>query len=462
MRSLSLKLILAFLAVVLVAVALVAIIASQTTAKEFSDFIFDQYQEGTISQLEEYYRSHGEWTGVDAEVSLPGRTPLDGHIPPGARERGSITITDVSGKIIIAGSGYQLGDTISQAEFADASPITVDGQTVGWILSIRLEFGRGPSEALFLNRINQTLILSAIGALFVALLLGIFLARTLTRPLRELTAATHAVTEGDLGLTVPVRSKDELGELTASFNRMSEELARSTSIRRQMTADIAHELRTPISIILGHADAVHDRVLPPTQETFDIIRDEACRLERLVEDLRTLSRADAGELALTRRPIPPATLLEDAAAAYHPLALERGVEVRREIAPDLPEVDVDPDRMAQVLGNLLSNALRYTLEGGRVTLAALLLEQEIEIRIQDTGPGIGAEDIQHVFDRFYRADKSRQRDSGGLGLGLAIAKSIVENHGGRIWAESPEDSGTTFVIMLPTVNRNDHDDELSH
>jgi signal transduction histidine kinase len=462
MRSLSLKLILAFLAVVLVAVALVAIIASQTTAKEFSDFIFNQYQEGTITQLEEYYRSHGEWAGVEAEVSLPGRIPLDGHIPTGARERGGITITDLSGKIIIAGSGYQLGDTVSQDEFADASPITVDGQTVGWILSIRLEFGRGPSEALFLNRINQTLILSAIGALFVALVLGIFLARTLTRPLRELTAATRAVAEGDLGLTVPVRSRDELGELTASFNRMSEELARSTSIRRQMTADIAHELRTPISIILGHADAVHDRVLPPTQETFDIIRDEACRLERLVEDLRTLSMADAGELALTRRPFSPAALLEDAAAAYHPLALERGIKVQRDIAPDLPDIYVDPDRMAQVLGNLLSNALRYTPEGGTVTLAASLLEHEVEIRVQDTGPGIAAEDIQHVFDRFYRADKSRQRDSGGLGLGLAIAKSIVENHGGRIWAESPDDSGTTFVIMLPIANRNDHDDERSH
>jgi len=346
-------------------------------------------------------------------------------------------------------------------ELADADPITVDGQTVGWILSMRMEFGRGPSEALFLNRINQTLIYSAIGALFVALLLGIFLARTLTRPLRELTAATRAVAEGDLGLTVPVRSRDELGELTASFNRMSEELARSTSIRRQMTADIAHELRTPISIILGHADAVHDRVLPPTQETFDIIRDEACRLERLVEDLRTLSRADAGELSLTRRPISPATLLEDAAADYHPLALERGIEVRREIAPDLPEVYVDPDRMAQVLGNLLSNALRYTLKGGIVTLAASLLENEVEIRIQDTGPGIGAEDIQHVFDRFYRADKSRQRDSGGLGLGLAIAKSIVENHGGHIWAESPDDSGTTFVIRLPVVDTHQSDEEPS-
>jgi signal transduction histidine kinase len=452
MRSLSLKLILAFLAVVLVAVALVAVIASQTTAKEFSDFIFDQYQEGYISQLEEYYRSHGEWAGVDAEMSFPGRVPLDGHIPPGARERGGITITDESGKIIIAGSGYQPGDTVSRAEFADASPITVDGQTVGWILSIRMEFGRGPSEALFLNRINQALIFSAIGALFVALVLGIFLARTLTRPLRELTAATRAVAEGDLGLTVPVRSKDELGELTASFNRMSEELNRSTSIRRQMTADIAHELRTPISIILGHADAVHDRVLPPTQETFDVIRDEACRLERLVEDLRTLSMADAGELALTRRPISPNSLLDDAAAAYHPLALEKEIKVHREIAPDLPDVYVDPDRMAQVLGNLLSNALGYTHKGGSVTLAASLLEHEVEIRVQDTGPGIGAEDIQHVFDRFYRADKSRQRDSGGLGLGLAIAKSIVENHGGRIWAESSEDSGTTFIITLPIIN----------
>jgi signal transduction histidine kinase len=460
MRSLSLKLILAFLAVVIVAVALVAVIASQTTAREFTDFIFDQYKEESISQLEEFYRSHGEWTGVNAELVFPGRNPLEGPLPPG-REKGGITITDETGNVVIAGAGHRIGDKVSKSELAEAAPISVDGQTVGWMLPLRMEFGRGPSEALFLNRINQTLILSAIGALLVALVLGIFLARTLTRPLRELTAATRAVAEGDLGLTVPVRSRDELGELTASFNQMSVELDRSTSIRRQMTADIAHELRTPISIILGHADAVHDRVLPPTQETFDIIRDEACRLERLVEDLRTLSRADAGELTLTRRPFPPAALLEDAAAAYHPLALERGIKVQREIAPDLPEVYVDPDRMAQVLGNLLNNALRYTLKGSAVTLAASLLDQEVEIRIQDTGPGIAAEDIQHVFDRFYRADKSRQRDSGGLGLGLAIAKSIVENHGGRIWAESPDDSGTTFLIMLPIANLADFDDELS-
>ncbi|MCK5634536.1 MAG: HAMP domain-containing protein [Anaerolineales bacterium] len=460
MRSLSLKLILAFLIVVVVAVALVAIIASQTTAKEFTNFIFDQYQEGYISQLEEYYRSHGDWAGVDTEVSFPGRLPLDGHVPT-SRERGGITITDEAGKVIVAGSGYRIGDTVSQAEFADADPVAVDGQTVGWILSLRMELGRGPSEALFLNRINQTLIIGAIGALFVALVLGVFLARTLTRPLRELTAATRSVAEGDLGLTVPVRSRDELGELTASFNRMSEELDRSMSIRRQMTADIAHELRTPISIILGHADAIHDRVLPPTQETFDIIRDEACRLERLVEDLRILSMADAGELPLTRRPIPPNTLLEDVAAAYHPLALERGIEVHSNIAADLPEVNVDRDRMAQVLGNLLSNALRYTPEGGSVTISVSCLEQDVKICIQDTGPGIGAEDIQHVFDRFYRADKSRQRDSGGSGLGLAIAKSIVENHDGRIWAESSDDSGTTFCITLPVADTHQSDEEPS-
>ncbi len=460
MRSLSLKLILAFLAVVVVAVALVAIIASQTTAKEFTDFIFDQYQEGYFSQLEEYYRSHGEWAGVDEELSFPGRIPWEGP-PPGTRERGGITITDEAGRVIIAGSGYQIGDMVSQAEFTDAYPLAVDGQTVGWILPMRMEFGRGPSEALFLDRINQTLIFSAIGALFVALILGIFLARTLTRPLRELTAATSAVAEGDLGLKVPVRSRDELGELTASFNRMSEELDRSTSIRRQMTADIAHELRTPISIILGHADAVHDRVLPPTQETFGIIRDEACRLERLVEDLRTLSRADAGELTLTCRPTPPNTLLEEVAAAYHPLALERGIKVRSEIDPDLPDVNVDPDRMAQVLGNLLSNALRYTKKGGEVTLSAELRDVEIEIRIQDTGPGIGTDDLRHVFDRFYRADKSRQRDSGGSGLGLAIAKSIVENHDGRIWVESSENAGTTFVLALPIARLTDQDDEGS-
>jgi signal transduction histidine kinase len=283
----------------------------------------------------------------------------------------------------------------------------------------------------------------------VSLLLGIFLARTLTRPIREITTATRAVAEGDLEHKVPVRSRDELGELATSFNLMSTKLAQSVNLRRQMTADIAHELRTPISVILGHTEAMHDGVLPPSEETYNIIRDEALRLERMVDDLRTLSRADAGELVFTYRPVSVQDLVDQAVKAYRPHASKKNINLHLETYPDIPEVNIDPDRMAQVLSNLLSNALRYTPQGGDITISARHTAGEVEIRVHDSGPGIESEELSNIFDRFYRADKSRQRESGGSGLGLAIAKSIVEGHGGRIWAESEQGEGTTIVIALP-------------
>jgi signal transduction histidine kinase len=326
----------------------------------------------------------------------------------------------------------------------------VDGEVAGWLIATSEGFGRNPAETLFLNNINRMLMFGAIGALVVSLLLGIFLARTLTRPIREITTATRAVADGDLDQKVPVRSKDELGELATSFNLMSTKLAQSINLRRQMTADIAHELRTPISVILGHTEAMYDGVLPPSEETFDIIRDETLRLERMVDDLRTLSRADAGELALTYDLVSVQELVDQAIKAYRPQARKKDIELSVEASSDLPELNIDPDRMAQVLSNLLSNALRYTPEGGDITVSTKQTVGEVEIRVHDSGPGIDPEDLPYIFDRFYRTDKSRQRESGGSGLGLAIAKSIVEEHGGRILAESEPGEGTTIVIALPT------------
>jgi signal transduction histidine kinase len=232
---------------------------------------------------------------------------------------------------------------------------------------------------------------------------------------------------------------------------MSAELARSRDLRRQMTADIAHELRTPLSVILGQIDALDEGVVPPSPAAFEILRDETSRLGRSVEDLRTLSRADAGELPLERQPVAPARLLEQALAAHRPLAVEKGIALQVEVQPELPDLQVDPDRMAQVLGNLLSNALRHTPQGGAITLAAAQAGSAVQLRVQDSGPGIDPPDLSHLFERFYRADRSRQRETGGSGLGLAIAKAIVELHGGQIWAESVGGSGTTIVIRLPAA-----------
>ena len=248
---------------------------------------------------------------------------------------------------------------------------------------------------------------------------------------------------------VPVRSRDELGQLATSFNHMSADLVRSLNLRRQMTADIAHELRTPISIILGHTEAVHDGVLPASNETFEIIREEAERLEHLVDDLRTLSMADAGELKLVLRPYPPEKLLHDVKKTYSHQAKQKKVMLSVKVAADLPDMEIDPQRMKEVFSNILDNALRYTPEEGHIVLSADVVENTVEMRVQDSGPGVAADELDKIFERFYRAETSRTREEGGSGLGFAIAKSIVEKHNGRIWAESTPGRGLTVVIRIP-------------
>jgi two-component system sensor histidine kinase BaeS len=306
----------------------------------------------------------------------------------------------------------------------------------------------------FIERINRTLLYGALIGSVIALLLGIFLSRTLTRPIRELTRATHAVSEGDLSQQVPVRSSDELGELAQAFNKMSSELSRSVNSRKQMTADIAHELRTPLSLILGHAEAVHDGVLPPSRENFEIIREEAARLENLVNDLRILSLADAGELSIAPQSIEPGRLLQEVAAHYQYETQRKNVSLDLDIASPLSNIVVDPGRMTQVLTNILDNALRHTPEGGKILLSArdANVGDQVELAVQDSGPGLKAEDLDRIFDRFYRTDSSRQRDGafqGGSGLGLAIARSIVQAHGGQLSAESETGKGLRVIIRLP-------------
>jgi signal transduction histidine kinase len=361
-------------------------------------------------------------------------------------------LLDNNGQVLIPGMGYDIGDQLPPTESQKGVPILVDGQEVGRVLLVRNSIldRLADAEAAFLARVNRVLILSAVGGTAFALLLGILLAQTLTRPLRELTAATKAVAQGDLDQQVPVRSEDELGQLARSFNQMNADLAHSRDIRRQMTADIAHDLRTPVSIILGHSEALSDGVLPARQETFEVIHDEARRLNRLIDDLRTLSLAEAGELELIRRFISPETLLVRAAKAHTPRAIAEEKELTLDISRGLPDVNVDSDRMAQVLDNLVSNAIRYTPPSGVITLSARNGRDGVRFFVQDSGPGIPAEDLPYVFDRFYKGDKSRQRKADeGSGLGLAIARSIVDAHGGRIWAESERGRGVTFVVELP-------------
>ena len=306
-----------------------------------------------------------------------------------------------------------------------------------------------PDEQRYLDRINQALLWAGLAAGAIAIVLGILLARTLTRPVRELTTAARAMAKGDFKQTVPVRSKDELGELATAFNQMSVDLDQANQARRQMTADVAHDLRTPLTVLSGYLESMQDGVLEPTPARLALLNNEVQHLNRLVDDLRTLSLADAGELSLHRQPVSPTTLLARVASSFEHPAAQKGVALKTEIAPDLPEINVDTERMVQVLSNLVSNALKHTPEGGEIRMAASAEPEAVMIRVEDTGSGITPEALPFVFKRFYRGDTSRQREDGDSGLGLAIARSIVEAHGGKIMVESELGVGTNFTITLP-------------
>jgi signal transduction histidine kinase len=261
------------------------------------------------------------------------------------------------------------------------------------------------------------------------------------------------MSRGELEQQVPVRSADELGMLTQAFNQMSADLTRSNALRRQMTADIAHDLRTPLTVITGYIEALRDGVLKPTADRFEAMHAEAQQLKRLVDDLRTLSLADAGELPLARQAIAPRTLLERLAAAFNHRAEQGSITLAVAADAALPAVNVDIERMVQVLENLVSNALRHTPAGGQIILSARTAAGATQLIVQDTGEGIPADVLPHIFDRFYRGDVSRSEQGSESGLGLAIAKSIVEAHGGTITAASTLGHGTTFTVTIPAASK---------
>ncbi len=447
MRSLSLKLALAFLVVGLTGVVLVAVFVGRMTRREFDRFVVDRYHYDILAEVTEYYARNGSWDDFQSALRRrrgPGGSAMNGGMLP------PITLTDTDGLVIFSTiPGDTIGQRSANGNDDDRLPVEVDGDVVGY-LRFASRGGardvRGSPEASFLTAVDRAVRWSAAGAAVLALLLGIILAGTISRPVRELTEATKVLAGGDLGHQVPVRTSDEIGELAHSFNQMSADLAHSNQLRRQMTADIAHDLRTPLSVILGYSEALADGKLPGGPETYEAIHRQAQHLNRLIEDLRTLSLADAGQLSLVRRPVEPRGLLEHTALAYLPAAEARQIALLVEAA-DVPPILVDPDRILQVLGNLVSNALRHTPDGGSISLSAAQRGDQVLLRVRDTGSGIPAEELPQIFDRFYRGDMARTSD-GSSGLGLAIARSLIGAHGGSISAENVT-GGAQFTIALP-------------
>ena len=311
----------------------------------------------------------------------------------------------------------------------------------------------GPPEETFLASVHKSLIWVGMAVLVAGLAASYALARSITVPLRNLSRAAEQIEQGNFNQQVPVETKDEVGNLAAIFNRMAETLAVNTSLRRQFLANIAHELRTPLAIIQGHLEGMVDGVIEPSTEQLSSLHEEAIRLNRLITDLRDLSLAEVRQLALEKSITDVNQIVSRAVYMLKPLADAKDIDVNCTLDKTLPEFEADADRISQVFYNILVNAIRYSRAHSIVTVGTVQAEIEgrlwIKVSFADNGPGIAEEDIPHIFDHFYRGDKSRDRKSGGSGLGLAIVKQLVEIHGGRVAVESKLGEGSIFQILLP-------------
>lgn len=451
MRSIATKLTLAFLLVGLTGAILVAVIVQVRTRSAFNQFLLNREQQALVNSLVQYYQRSNSWQGVIRDLVETGlQDSFELNSRDLRRDWNRFVLVGPDGMIIFSPQVRQIGQQISARDLEKALALVSDGETIGWLL---LETGLrvwvpDAAETLFLRNLTAASLLSALVAVLLALALGSLLAYTLTRSLRELTEATVEIADGRLGKQVKVRTQDELGELAASFNKMSKDLERATQARRQMTADIAHDLRSPLSVLTGYSEALSDGKLVGDPEIYQILNQETRHLGRLIDDLRTLSLADSGELPLLLQPIAPAELLTRAANAHRVQADTCQITLTVDAELGLPEIRVDVERMAQVLGNLLRNALRYTPQGGKIMLSARRVGEQICLAVSDNGVGITPQDLPYIFDRSYRGDQARQSVEGETGLGLAIVRSLVEAQGGVIEVESQVGSGSTFKVLF--------------
>lgn len=442
--SLFFKLTGGFALVVLVTLAGVTLVANRAIGVEFQRLLVrgrTQEVQDLSSTLADYYEEHGSWEGMGWLLSQGGLARLR-WMP---EER--IILARPDGTVVF--DSWQRSARVEEAQLARGLPIQPEGQTVAFLVTEGPAERMGVLERAFLHRVNLSVILAGVLGVVIALFVGGFLFMQITRPLGRLRDAAGRLAQGDLSQRVEIDPGDEIGELAQAFNEMAESLQRAEELRKNMVADIAHELRTPLAVIRGHLEALQDGVFAPTQENIDLIHEETLLLARLVDDLRDLALADAGQLEIERGPVDLTVLISKVVASMRKGASEKGVFLVEEVPERLPEVRADAQRIGQVVSNLLSNGITYTPSGGKVTVAVEEVDGWVEVRVADTGSGIPPEEMPYLFERFHRGDRSRSRAQGGSGLGLAIAKQLVEAQGGRIRAESEVGRGATFAFTLP-------------
>jgi len=469
MNSLRWKFAISLLLVVAIAVGLSVYLTNRSTKSEFNLYLKEgsqYYLERLEEGLSEYYSEEEGWENVQ---SIFDNLPVLG----GSR----IILEDSSGIIVADSDSEWIGMYSEDLTLNNPLQIIVSSQEVGklYISSPRMGLWMGrqghmmqpdssfpPPEQIeqdleqnFLDRINRSLLVAGCIAAAVAIPMGLILTRQLTKPIKTLKQGVARISGGELSHRVNVKSKDELGDLSRSFNSMAESLENSEQARQKLFADIAHELRTPLSIIEGTIDGILDEVFEPTKENLTSIKEETSLLTQLVADLRDLSLAESGQLKLDIETTNIAELVNRRVSQANIIAQDKNITLDTDILSELPDIQADSRRIEQVISNLLDNALNHTPSEGIVTVKAISADDQkhVLVSVTDTGEGISPEHLPHVFDRLYRIDDARSREQGGAGLGLAIAKQMVELHGGEIWVESKLEKGSIFSFTLPVTNQ---------
>ncbi len=459
--SIRLKLILSYVAIALLITIALSIFARWNLTGDVRNLLREQAILNFENTIIDYYEDTGSLVGFEKELrrkqDRKGGPPKNDDAkpnspPPQPPNRSFLGLADPTGRVIVEMTPkFDTDEQFSPPYPDEFQLLEFNGETIGYIIVSKDKAFRTPAESDYISRANIAFGIGSIIAITLAVFLGFFMSRPIVNPLMSLTKASQAMAAGDLEQQVPIEADDEIGQLATAFNQMSGDLAESNRQRRQMTADIAHDLRSPLAVIAGYIESMRDEVLAPTTARFDTIYSEIEHLQHLISDLRTLSRADAGELPLNLQQLNPQELIDRTIATFRHQAEQKNIEIEANIDVQIPKIKGDEERLAQVLGNLLNNAIRHTPQNGAIRLNSSKAENGVRLTVEDTGEGIPADALPHVFDRFYRVDEARQQNSGESGLGLAIAKSLIEAHGGTIEVFSRVGFGTRFDIFLPAL-----------
>ncbi len=409
---------------------------------------------GVIDQLTDFYAQNGSWNSVEPYLFQRITNPIIGP------DRSlALSLVDDNDRIL---AGFRTGQFMDGNALKDAIPVRVNGQVEGYVVLTQMDFRPPQSQSGLLLQpiITLLLIVATLGGL-LSIVATTIVGRRLTAPLSQLAEAARAIGAHDLSKRVKVEGTFEAQALAEAFNEMAQQLEQSEKLRSNMVADVAHELRTPLSVLQGNLRAILDDVYPLTKEEVSKLYDHTRSLGKLVNDLRELSQAEAHQLPLSYQHIDLCSFIETQVAAFLPNAEAEGVHLHVKLPPELPPIEADRARLAQILGNLVMNAITHTPKGGDITIAGSSTPQAVTLTIHDTGEGIPSASLPYVFDHFYRVDASRSRDSGGAGLGLAIVKALVEAHKGRISVSSAgvAGEGTTFTVVLPVNSTNEFSSE---